>query len=341
MPGVSLSAWLVLITAISGLIALARSRSRRLDAKQFLAMSACAGLFAALVCAAHLGLPAAAFVLVTAVAVLAAALIETLDHTSHYYFNESAIKVAKFLPVSWSGTGAMRNLIAYGRQYLPRRHFAIMIALWSGVALCATSLGNTFPISASTLMRASIAFLCMSFWWPRRTTTQTLSAIEQRLVANPSTIAPAPLHCAHRTHNVRLTDAPVALPRTIVVIINKSAGSWITASDDVNVRLDRRLCDLSGTPDEWFVPGNAITNSPCTEISIPCMLTGAAPHEHVDRIHALPFIFDLAKARGYATAFFTSSTLEWANFQDFFSGAAIDELVSATHSACRSSTTSR
>jgi phosphoglycerol transferase MdoB-like AlkP superfamily enzyme len=43
----------------------------------------------------------------------------------------------------------------------------------------------------------------------------------------------------------------------------------------------------------------------------------------------MPFVFDLAAARGYKTAFITSSTLRWANFESFFRGASIDQLITA------------
>ena len=34
----------------------------------------------------------------------------------------------------------------------------------------------------------------------------------------------------------------------------------------------------------------------------------------------MPFLFDLAKARGYKTALITSSVMKWAGFQAFFAG---------------------
>ena len=78
--------------------------------------------------------------------------------------------------------------------------------------------------------------------------------------------------------------------------------------------------------------GNAVTNSNCTDVSIPSIVTGTGSHESVAKLHAMPFIFDLAKARGYTTAFVTSSVLHWAKFKRFFSGAALDYVFSAEQS---------
>ena len=43
----------------------------------------------------------------------------------------------------------------------------------------------------------------------------------------------------------------------------------------------------------------------------------------------MPFVTDLARLRGYRTAFITSSTLRWANFDSFFAGASLDVTMSA------------
>lgn len=139
---------------------------------------------------------------------------------------------------------------------------------------------------------------------------------------------PRELYAADRSDGYGLDRAAPALPQTILLIINESAGGFLSSSDGTEP-LARRIAALSGRPDEWVIPGNVVANSSCTEISFPSILTGAGSHEGIETLHRLPFVFDLAKARGYRTALLMSSVLKWLNVDRFLSAAPIDELYSA------------
>ena len=136
------------------------------------------------------------------------------------------------------------------------------------------------------------------------------------------------LHAADRSNACRLGPSAELLPKTILLVINESAGHWLPSSDGQTSLADRILA-LSGAPGEWFVPSNAVTNSCCTEISFPSILTGAGAHEGIDTLHRLPFVFDLARSRGYRTALLMSSSLGWLNLDRFVSAARLDELYCA------------
>jgi hypothetical protein len=115
-----------------------------------------------------------------------------------------------------------------------------------------------------------------------------------------------------------------------VLVINESTGFFLRSSQDPDVSLVDRIRQHSGAPDAWRVFGNAVTNSNCTDVSIPSILTGSGTHEGIDKLHAMPFVFDIAKARGYRTAFFTSAVVAWANLATFLSSARIDHMLTAS-----------
>jgi arylsulfatase A-like enzyme len=87
------------------------------------------------------------------------------------------------------------------------------------------------------------------------------------------------------------------------------------------------LSQIGALNGPWIEFPNARTNSPATDISVPSMLTGTDPTDGGDKLEAMPFVFDLAHAAGYRTAFFTPQDYTWANLNDFFRPAAIDTYV--------------
>ena len=162
---------------------------------------------------------------------------------------------------------------------------------------------------------------------PRRATKTVPLPIESCFLLHDENRPTHALRTSQRDGNVALVDQPTKAPRTILVIINESAGHHVAASEGPGVSLSSRLCQLGGGAGKWFMPENAVTNSSMTDISLPSILTGCGAHESIEKLHRLPTVFDLAKARGYKTAFFASATLNWLNLDKFFAIDAIDERV--------------
>jgi hypothetical protein len=271
---------------------------------------------------------------VIAVPVLLAAIsiFEVADFASFQHFDDSILDILRCLPVQPNISSVSQLIRAYGAQYFPRGHFAAVLAVIV-VPFIAMGLAGYLQSLLPTLACAGvITAALMRQYRPQPKMPRQLSSIEWALVESESKLSHFPLRRANRRKAVTLLDAPMVMPRTVLIIINESAGAHLPSSCEPGVSLARRLCELSGSPDAWFVPSNAISNSNCTDISIPSLLTGTGAHENADKLHRLPFVFDVAKARGYQTVFFTSSSLNWANLDAFFSGAAIDETFTADSS---------
>jgi len=119
-------------------------------------------------------------------------------------------------------------------------------------------------------------------------------------------------------------------PQTIVLLINESLPSHFESSDDPHRLLFDKLLDESGLGrSSWRLFGHAFTNSSATDISMPSIMTGADSAGGTDEVEALPFIYSVAKARGYSTAFFTSQDYGWANLRTYFKSADLDEFLSS------------
>jgi hypothetical protein len=263
-----------------------------------------------------------------AAALALVALFEAADLVFFRYFDDGILDTLYSLPVHWNLRGIVQVMRAYCARHFPLYHFLTVLSVLLAAFLTA-ELAGWLPLSpVAALASFSAAVFARQYLGPRRAYRQLLP-IEQAFLAADDHLALHLLQLADRRQNVVLLAPPRRLPHTVLVVINESAGAYLPSSTDPNVLLADRLRALSGTPHDWFVPTNAIANSSCTDISIPSLLTGSGSHEGFDKIHRLPFVFDLAKARGYRTAFFTSSTLNFANFSEFFAGADIDEMVTA------------
>lgn len=180
-----------------------------------------------------------------------------------------------------------------------------------------------------------------SFVWPAATVASSLILVVVGAATmapkaatgalNPALMAPYPtrvaLETSLRQHTAVLDRPPRFEPTTIILAIVESAGRDVPSSDG-RTPLHERLVGLSGTQG-WFRFGNAVTPSNATDVSIPAIVTGTGAHESAAKLQAMPFVSDLARLRGYRTAFITSSTLRWANFDSFFAGADFDIVKSA------------
>ena len=193
-------------------------------------------------------------------------------------------------------------------------------------------------VSADKITGAVVALACMvaAFGVGKFIQKSRAESFHPLLAADLTPYAHQPkatrLWTAHRQDAIKIGPASIAKPRTIIVAVNESTGDDFPSREGSSVLLRTKIANLSGAPEQWVMFGDAVTNSNCTDVSLPSIVTGTGTSESVEKLHAMPFIFDLAKARGYRTAFVTSSTLHWANFKQFFDGAAIDYLFSADKS---------
>ena len=96
----------------------------------------------------------------------------------------------------------------------------------------------------------------------------------------------------------------------------------------MGVSLADRICELGAGEQAWVRPVNAVTPSSCTDVTLPCLLTGAGPQQGYRRFAQLPSVFDMARARGLRTLFFTAGSLKWANLEGFLDFQHQDEVFS-------------
>lgn len=113
--------------------------------------------------------------------------------------------------------------------------------------------------------------------------------------------------------------------RTIVVVVNESWGTtgaaFVDNTPDGLPLLHGRLRSDS----DWAVFPHAFTNATSTDVSMPSIFTGSRTDDSWERLHAWPFPWDIAHARGYRTAYVTSQRLKWQNLESFLFPSGIDE----------------
>jgi len=118
--------------------------------------------------------------------------------------------------------------------------------------------------------------------------------------------------------------------RTVILFINESLPRFFPSRQDASTGLMAGIvANWSPKTGAWIEFPDAKTNAPVTDISVPSMLTGVSPVEGSAKIQAMPFVFDLAHAAGYHTAFFTSQDYHWGGFDDFYGAARIETYVTA------------
>lgn len=244
------------------------------------------------------------------------------DLTFLQYFHSPFYNLYPHLPIGWNeATPAV--LMQYVRDYVSMASIAIAAAVLALIAL---------PVLAFGERNALLSIATLGAFLPVFVVITSVRSDGSHIRDWSSLTFEPPfdwqrLYKADRRTALVTDDVPAYLPPTIVLVIMESAGHTLPSSDG-NMPLHDRLMELGGGAD-WVVFDNAVTNSNATNISIPSILTGAGSHESIDRLHTLPFVMDLAAARGYFTAFITASTLNWASFQVFFAAAHIDEQVSS------------
>jgi hypothetical protein len=256
------------------------------------------------------------------------ALYMVVDFVAQLYFGLSLYRIFMHLPVKMSDKGSGAAAAAYFKQYVPTKFVLTLscAAIFSSVVL-KDALPADF-VAVSSICSAAIAMLVYSGSSLGRGSAEPTS-IETAYLKIEDELAAERLYGSDRAA-IAVNGSQIASSgKHIVLIINESAGADVPAALSSTHSLARQISELSGNASEWFHPNNALTASSCTDISIPCILTGCGPHESMDQLHRLPMVFDLAKARGLRTLMFTSSSLRWGGFESFFNSQSIDTLYSA------------
>ncbi|MDR3468193.1 MAG: sulfatase-like hydrolase/transferase [Xanthobacteraceae bacterium] len=284
-----------------------------------------AGMAVLVVTAAALAAPS----VIVALPLLAAiAACDIADAVSFRYFGVSVGETIRHLPVSPLGPHAFKAAMAYIHSFLPKKYPIASCGVLIAAPLIAS---RWLPPGPELIGSGAFAVVLgvATAVWRRRAPHDDLAVVERAIVLAPDTVDRHPLQRCERPGAFTLAAPPQSVPGTILLVILESAGARLPSSQDPKLSLADRLRQLSGAFEAWIAPVNAISNSSCTDVVLPSILTGAAPHESSAKLHRLPFLFDIAGARGYRTGFFTSSSLDWAGLGDFFAGARIDTLFTA------------
>jgi Sulfatase len=251
--------------------------------------------------------------------------LNAVDLTFLTNFSEHAVVVGPLLPPPQSSALTYATLISVASQYVPLS-FILISCLFAAPAFTLLYLFCSYkPFAEYRFGRLCSAILpvVVALLFYRPFALPTAEGAESRGPAKP-------LEAVDRSAAIVLTGPAVFKPRTILLILNENTSFFFSSAVNSKVSLVDRLKDLSGDPERWIVFSNAVTNASCTDVSHPSLFTGTGSYESFTKLHKMPFIFDLAKARGYKTIFYTSQTLEWANLATFFSTAKIDRLFSAS-----------
>lgn len=264
-------------------------------------------------------LPAQAVWIVSAALVFGWAVFETLNLTSYRFFGVSLLAVLPHLPVKTSDKGGFGAGLKLVRGHIPLPKLAAFLAL-GAACLWLAVWSNLIAVATLSLGLAGLIRIALSF----QKSPLPTSPVEQYFLTLPVEMPHGRLQ-----RSVRKPPQPRAAPQappveTILLILSESAGRQVPSSGSTVVTLGAQICALGGRAADWITPTNALTASTCTDISIPCLMTGCAPFRDLAALHAAPTLFDLAKARGMQTLFYSSSQLGWANFDQFFDSDAID-----------------
>ena len=209
----------------------------------------------------------------------------------------------------------------------------VLVALGGFIAAALWGFGRRRNSSIGLLGPAALVLLAFAVTANR---DQALDATLARVTAGglyysaggTDTLAEKPLHAAKHLKPVVLGGAPL-LPRTIVIFVNESLPSFFASSSNPGVALFETMLTESGfEASRWHRFGHAFTNSSTTDISMPSLMTGADPTAGTDEVEELPFIYEMAKRRGYSTAFFTSQDYGWAQLRTYFTSEDLDEFLS-------------
>lgn len=265
-------------------------------------------------------------ILFAAIAGLAWAAVEMSVLMVWKYLGVPLLQVARHMTFITAEAGATRNMFRAARTYLPRATLGLLaVGAMASMALSALA-PRGLPLLAATLAALAVAARIAA---ARARGNLDVRSTEVPFLTQDDTLPCGALNFTDRRRAVvPRTTAPNEV-RHVLIILNESAGDDVTCHDGSD------LVDAirAASPDagQWLKATNPVTPSSCTDIAVPCLFTGCAAEEPVEHLHRLPFLFDLAKARGMTTMLYSSPTMRWANFEAFFGldnpAGAIDHLV--------------
>ena len=265
------------------------------------------------------------------VAVALAGLVGTVflvaDLTALRFFGTPFVKLYPFLPVT-AGNASLQDLTGTAASYVPAGIWLLAVCTVA-LALAAANLGRRRRGGARIATLAMIPLL----YGATALSASRFNAGDPTLSAlmNAPQVPPKRLVASDHADNVRLAGAPLALPKTIVLVLMESTGAAVPSSDG-KALLTQRIMRESGAPG-WVGFRNAVTNSNATDISLPTLLTGSGAHEPLAKIQAMPFVWQLAAARGYKTAFITAASTNFAGFDKFLGTSHFDQVMTARSAA--------
>lgn len=261
-----------------------------------------------------------------AVGVAAWAFVETGDFLSFRYFKLPAWKILRHLPIKPADHAGWSSSWTYIKEFFPWEKFRYFFIV--GFCFCLSISLAAGKGSVGDLMAVVIALVALIafFRWCLKPTLN-LSHAESAFIGLDRTSSNSRLRQAQRFVQAQSGGADAGMAKSIILIINESAGANAASSQDGGKLLSEALVDFAGDAERWVVLQEALTASTCTDVSIPCLMTGCAPQQSASRLHDLPTLFDVGKAAGLKTLLVTSCTLQWANFDQFFLLDSIDELL--------------
>lgn len=254
------------------------------------------------------------------------AIYETLDLVAWKYLNLSLFRVARHAPVKAGDADAMPNLVNAIRSYVPLAGFARLSGgAMAAMALCAGTQHLGQPGALLALAAAlPLGAFGLRAWAARVAAGLPVRAAERAFLTQDDSLPEETLKAADRSHACHPLPGAHAAARHILLVLNESTGEDVTCHS--GLPLAEAIRAASGDAAAWLRPTNALTPSSCTDIALPCLFTGCAPQDSAQTLQRLPLLFDLAKARGMTTLFYTASTLKWGDLEALFS-SGIDDLA--------------
>lgn len=287
------------------------------------------------VAAAVAGLPPLGALLLALIGGQLWAIYETLDLVAWKYLNLSLFRVARHAPVKAGDADAMPNLVKAIRTFVPLASFArLSVGGLAAMALCAGPWGSAEAEAARVWAVLALALALplgafgLRVWAARAAAGLPVRPAERAFLAQDDSLPEGRLEAADRSRACHARPGARSTARHILLVLNESTGEDVTCHGDIPLAEAIRAASggARGGAAEWLRPAHALTPSSCTDIALPCLFTGSAPDASAATMHRLPLLFDLAKARGMTTLFYSTSTLKWGNLEAFF-GAAIDDLA--------------
>lgn len=260
--------------------------------------------------------------------VLFSLVLALIDGTALRYLREDALHSAGDLLSQYTTAG---DIWVYAKQYVGLPLLVFSLIAHGGIALFS---GWRRPRPARWAGQAAVLGIVQVAGWFG---PAALDAGLGRLGGDQAGFSQAYVFryrtLAATTHRLPV-PRPLLLrhPATVVLFINESTPRQFPDSAGRRGELMRGI--IRRAPAEagpWIAFPKARTNASMTDISVPSLLTGVDPIEGADKLEAMPFVFDLARAAGYRTAFFTAQDYTVNGFHEFYSAARIGTYLTGDH----------